>query len=369
MPKCNHDPTRRLGAKRSFAGTTLVIDTKPRPPEDSPSHAPGSIGWTKALTRQMLSASVVSITAPGGRDRRSVRLELDDGRTVIATRRESLDRAEHEAALLTVLHREGAPVPEVLGFREGLLLQADAGRNRLSSVLTVTGPAGSLDLARAAIEALERCRTVAEGNADVVASLPGLGTRSGWAEELVSRAFFLSGDLKLAAPDIDADALAASLAFGPKRFTRWDARLGNAAVQPDGSVVWFDWDIFGRRAGVEDISWLIADNYWSFDRTVTEALLEQMVPDAALRDLTRRMAVLIAIGRLGKIRERIVAAGWAAPEITLREDRIGAVPEVIVSLCSRMAELCFDDRILTGFVPWFSQVAEGMKGLDRPEAP
>ncbi|MGB3409356.1 MAG: hypothetical protein WBA67_17880 [Jannaschia sp.] len=344
-----------------------MIDTR-TPASNSPVHAPGSIGWLKALARAMTGESVISIYAPGGKDRRSVRLELSSGRTVIATRRENLDRAEHEAAILSVLHQSGAPVPEVIGFRDGLLLQSDAGRNRLSFAMTEADAATRDRLARKAIEALETCRAAVEAQPDLLASLPGLGTRPGWAEELVSRAIFLSGDLRIATPRIDADVVAQALSQPPVRFTRWDARLGNAAVQADGSVIWFDWDLFGRRAGVEDVSWLIADNYWPLDRDATEVLLAEAIPDNALRRLAVRMAVVIAIGRLSKIRERVALNGWADAVVTLREDRVGAVPSVVTDLCRRMSDLTADDPVQAGLSRWFLDAGAAITAMSPEKA-
>lgn len=316
------------------------------------------------MVRALTGASVVELTAPGGKGRCSVRAKLDDGRSVIATRRETLARAETEAALLQVLSAEGAPVPAVIGYRDGMLVQQDAGHARLSHAMVQADTNEREALARAALAALGACRAAMAGRADILERLPGLGTRPGWAEDFVSQPFFLSGDLGIAPPGVDADALAASLAHGPDAFTRWDARLANAAVQPDGSVVWYDWDLFGRRAGVEDLGWAIADEYWGLECGRTLALLEEAVADDEARGLALRMAVLVAANRLKRIVARLDARGWSDAETALRHDRIGAVPQVVADLCARMESLSAQDALTRGFAPWFAAAGAALAARD-----
>ncbi len=326
---------------------------------------PGSLGWARSLIRDMMGAEPARFTAPGGRNRRSVRVLLDDGRSVIATRCDDPVRAEAEAGLLQFLAAEGAPVPRVLGLRDGLLLQSDAGRNRLSFVMQKADADTQVVLGRAAMAGLQTCRAALARRPDLLGRLPGLGTRPGWAENFVSRPFFLSGDLGIAPPDIDSDMAARALTRLPEAFTRWDARLANAAAQPDGSVVWFDWQLFGRRAGVEDLGWLIADDWWSLDAARSEALLSEIVPFAEDRVLARRVALFVGAARLGKIHARIEAAGWGDADEALRLDLIGAVPEVVLGLSARMAALARDDTLVGGLADWFD--AAGAALLSRAE--
>ena len=321
---------------------------------------PGSIGWTKALVLNLTGSPIHTLTAPGGGGRKSVRALLEDGRSVIVTRRETPARSETEAALLQVLSSEGAPVPAVIGFRDGLLVQQDVGRRRLSFAMASADADQKAALARSALTSLQACRAAMDRRPDILSKLPGLGTRPGWAEDFVSQPFFLSGDLGIAMPDVDANALAMSLAHDPLVFTRWDARLANAAVQPDGSVTWFDWDLFGRRAGVEDLGWAIADEYWRLNPSTTTALLSEVMPDADARGLALRMAVLVAANRLKRITARIDANGWADADDALRLDRIGAVPEVVRDLCARMPQIAASDPLTAGFEDWFKAVGKAL---------
>ncbi|UWQ20012.1 hypothetical protein [Jannaschia sp. W003] len=317
----------------------------------------------KATVLAVTGRRVLRATAPGGRGRGSVRVELEDGTTAIATRRGDPARAETEAALLQVLGEDGAPVPRVLGFADGLLVQSDAGRERLSWRMARADASEAAALARGAVGALEQCRAAMEARPDLLDRLPGLGTRAGWAEEYAARPVFLSGDLGIAPPACDSEVLARAVSHGSERFTRWDARLGNAAVQPDGSVVWYDWDLFGRRAGVEDLAWLVADPEWALDLPATEAVLGE-VPglDAGRMALLRRMAVLVAADRVAVMRRAVAARGWAdAEDDVIRRDRASTTPERLERFCARMAAFAQADELVAGFAPWFPAAAGAMR--------
>lgn len=321
---------------------------------------PGTIGWTRALVAQLAGSGVESISAPGGPGRQSVRAHLADGRTVIATRRENAASGETEAAILQILSEEAAPVPSVLGFRDGLLVQQDLGRNRLSHAMVHADPKERLRLARAAFTSLQACREVMGTRPDVMEKLPGLGTRKDWAENFISQPFFLSGDLGVPVPAVETEALAASLSHAPEVFTCWNARLAKAAVGEGGRVFWYGWDTFGRRAGVEDLGGLVADNYWQLSLDQTLDLLGAFIPEDALRQLAVRMAVLVGANRLQQIARRLGQDGWSDAEETLRLGRMAAVPDVVVDLTTRLADLARSDPLTEGFGPWFADVRDAM---------
>ena len=333
-------------------------------PPSTIAHRPGSAGWIKALTREMTGRTVARITAPGGRGRASARLELADGGTLIATRRDEPRRTEVEAALLQAMTRAGAPAPAVAGYRDGLLLQEDAGRERLSWRLARAEGAEALALARAAVAALEACREALAAS-DLAPRLPGLGTRPGWAEDFVARPVFLSGDLGIAPPRADADALAAALAAAPERPTRWDARAGNAAVAPDGRVVWYDWAVAGRRAGVEDLAWLLADPAWPLDAAASAAVLAD-VPglDAARGALLRRMAVVLGAHSLAVTARAVRAGGWPDdPDEALRLDRAAIAPATVRAQAARLAELAAADALTAPYADWFAAAGPAVAAL------
>jgi hypothetical protein len=171
--------------------------------------------------------------------------------------------------------------------------------------------------------------------------------------------------LRIGAPQIDTDLLAEAIESGPKQFTRWEARMGNAAVQPDGSVMWFDWEFFGRRVGVEDVAWLLADPYWTLDLAESAALLAEMQTlDSAQGQYLRRMAVLIAANQLRRVFRTLKSDGWPADGAeALRLDRPATDRTTLEQHCTRMAALAGEDKLVMGFGDWFIEASEAMLAL------
>ncbi|MEM8849323.1 MAG: hypothetical protein AAGE03_04730 [Pseudomonadota bacterium] len=344
--------------------------TDARDPLATP-HPPGSIGWVKHLTRHMTGQAVDTMSAPGGRGRQSARLTLNDGSTVIATRRSSPERTAAEAALLTTLSHAGAPVPRVIGCLSGLLLQSDVGRNRLSHAFSQSGsPEEQRTLAAAAMDGLEACRAAFDATPEADRpKLAGIGQGLRWAEAYVARPVFLSGDLGIAPPEIDADALADALAHPPERLTRWNARTGRAAVQPDGSVMWHGWDLAGLRGGVEDLAFLVADEWWPLDPTATEAVLLERVSRTRHR-FALRVAILIAANRMADRAERLRAQGMDTDEDGGRQarrlDLPATAPSVVTPHADRLADIAAQDPLTYGFSAWFRASAKRLAELSAP---
>ncbi|WP_298429722.1 hypothetical protein [uncultured Jannaschia sp.] len=332
-------------------------------------HPPGSIGWLKTVTRDLTGRGVLRITAPGGPGRASMRVELEDGTTVIATRRASAARAAAEHAVLDALAAEGAPVPAPIGFADGLLLQTDVGAHRLSTEMAGSDTKRRVALAAGALAALDGCRAAIMRRPELVARLPGLGIEPAWAEEFVSRPVFLSGDLGIAQPKMDFEAVATALAATPSRFLRWNAPLAKASVQDAGTVIWYDWSLTGRRTGVEDVAWAVSDPAWGLDRATTDGLIEGPCDgDADAMAMVRRMATLLAANRLARMTASLRTEGWADAATALRQGRDAPVAENLPGWTARMSELCADDAHLGGFAPWFAAVPDAMARLAEPAA-
>lgn len=320
--------------------------------------APLTTGALKGLAEQVLGAAIEEISAPGGRDRQSLRLHLNDERTVIATRRATAVRAEHEAGFLAALGRIGAPVPQVLGFQDGVLFQQDLGARRLSHVMAQSDDGARADLARRAIASLEDIRARVEAQSALMEKLPAMGGSASWREQFAARPLFLSRSLGIAPPAVDLDALAECLDTPPARFARWDARCGNAALAEDGRVFWFDWEVFGRRAGYEDLGWLVGDDFWLLAPSASAKMIhgiERFEGAEARRDFAR-FVVLICAMRLQQIAGKLAQSGWGDQDRILREDRVGVRPDILSRVAEQGRYWAGHCETLAPFAPWFSQV-------------
>ncbi len=184
-------------------------------------------------------------------------------RSAIATHRGKSADGAREAETLRLLGAAGAPVPALIAFAAGWMIHEDIGQRMLSLALETSDAAQTeacLDRALASLvaihEAARRCglaeRVAAEGpvstafNAAFHARLAELPPR------LCSR-------FALAVPPLSEAAR-----LMQKRgwvFAKWDASPGNAAVRDDGSIAWFDWVTYGGRSTLDDLAYLLCNEY------------------------------------------------------------------------------------------------------------
>ena len=178
----------------------------------------------------------------------------------------------------------------------------------------------------------------------------------------------LSRRLGLPAPALDMEALATGLVAAPRYFVKWDARPGNAAVQADGRVIWFDWEHVGRRAGFEDFAFLAGDEFWTLgaDRSLELfARASERVSDSALRFLVC-FTTLQAVQRLDMILNRIERAGWTDGDRALRLDKIGATPQMAQRLSLHGADWAARDARVAPLAGWFEKVGAALIARTPP---
>ncbi|MDA0951732.1 MAG: hypothetical protein O3A38_03695 [Proteobacteria bacterium] len=104
--------------------------------------------------RDLLGSQAIGWEDPGGQHRKSTRLFLGD-RSVIATLRDSAERADLEAGVLRSLHAQAAAVPEVLAFDGRWLIQEDIAGERLSRALRRVGKEEAFALQDRALASLD----------------------------------------------------------------------------------------------------------------------------------------------------------------------------------------------------------------------
>jgi len=197
------------------------------------------------------------VSTPGGSYRASYRVHLD-GATAIATCRRDHRRTHLEAMALHRLGPHCNVVPRCLGLADDVLFQSDVGGRRLNVALFESEGRSAETLAHAAVSALFALHRAAR-RADLAAVMPPLGCGDAWLTRVANAPRRFEKHGARLGRGFDRHALRAALDVAPRQFVKWDCRTGNAALDDDGTLRWFDFEYCGLRHGAEDFAWLIAD--------------------------------------------------------------------------------------------------------------
>ena len=135
--------------------------------------------------RELLKSNVIRAKYPTGTRTRSIRLYLEGGRSVIATRRSTPARAALEARVLQELRSQGVLVPKVLAFDGRLLFQEDLGNKRLSTALRSASQAEGEKLLDSALTSLTEVHATAR-EAGLERFVVTLGEREDWRRAFIA---------------------------------------------------------------------------------------------------------------------------------------------------------------------------------------
>ena len=323
----------------------------------------------KAAAEQAMSEEVVRVSFPGGESRNAIRCELASGQTVLASRRRNSQRRRHEIGISTALSEADAPAPRVLGVVDGVLVQEDLGDHRLNIALAEMQDEATREaLVMAALESLARCKA-AISQASIVQELPVKGKGFRWRSALAAVPTVLARMLDLRPPPDRSDPIAALLAVPEPRFVKWDARPGNAMVDEHGHVRWFDWDHAGLRNSVDDLVWLVCDEYVDLSADAEDAVLDRMVPGFGAgedwSDYVRVMGAVHFSVRLHMILEHRLKSGkWWDFDYCCRTDRIGITQECALRTAQRALRWTRYVEQTKPLSDWYGRVAERISTLE-----
>ena len=311
------------------------------------------------ICARLLGREVAEIGFPGGPRRDSYRLVLDDGQRVIATRRPDRAQARREVRVLEGLRAHGAPVPEVLAFNGHVLIQSDLGEQRLSQALAAGSPAEVEALLAAALDSLARLQAAGSA-AGLEGLLQPLGTvPSPWISGLLARPAVFSKFFGLTCPALPLAFLGELFTVPRPRFVKWDARPANAALGVAG-IGWFDFeDCFSRRR-LDDVGWLLADEFTPDLPEVEERLLDRWLPVfaddldvASARLYLAVFRVFHSLVRLGLILAKRKDGPWWDWAYCVENDKAGVTREAATRLCHRASRLAREVPPLVALADWF----------------
>jgi len=338
------------------------------------SKLPSKIRELIASAEARFGAKVLQVTAPGGKSRDSLRLHFAD-RTIIATKRSSAGRGRHEIRILTQIGRECGAVPSLLGQSGEWYFQQDAGTLRLSQASQSASDKGLDALARKAIVAIFEVQRAAN-DAGLVAEMPRLGATQIWIAAVIDKPAELAATLKLPPPVLDKTSLLAALDPPNACFVKWDCRAGNAALDAEGHLRWFDFEYAGQRHGAEDFAWLIGDEIWPLPAARMFNLIVEIGPHfgAGDADYMSYLALYTSfhiVQRLALIHSEVLSRGWLGMDRILRKDDVGATPTLAMRLCDNGAWCAARHPLAHSMVPFFQSVraafAATLPPTDGPE--
>jgi len=314
------------------------------------------------LAEKRLGSRIAKLQYPGGKSRRSCRAILRNGKSVIVSKRKTLKRSQLECQALRTLSKADMPVPQLLCSDGRLFFQEDVGDRRLSTSLH--DPATSqerlalLDSAVVGLSAIQNCAS----QAGLDSQVPLLGSDKAWRQEFAERPGAIGKHLGVAAPDINIEAVADAIAVRQPRFVKWDSRPGNALVDADNTVIWIDWEHCGARNRLDDLAWLLADEYVEDDVAVEDQLIDRHLDkfgdgldsNSAFEYLMTYGTLHMCI-RLGLILDRKGDDDWWDEEYCLAGDKIGVTRQMAERQCRRAGRWAANSRMLSDLSDWFEQ--------------
>ena len=312
--------------------------------------------------QKLLKVEVKDVEQPGGSRRDSVRLYLDNG-SVIATRRRNVNRARLEAGVLRALEKHDVPAPRLVAFDSGWLIQEDLGGQRLSQVLAQVDEVEGKSWLGAALESLASVHDA--GRAErLETQVAAIGRRTDWLRRLIAMPTRLGDHLGLTAPAVREEELLGLLHIRTPHFIKWDARPGNASAREDRTVAWFDWEHCGARNQLDDVAWLLADEYVPDWAAVEHELLGRYLDRfAGESGIDQAADYLAAFGtfhmcvRLGLIVRHKSDGSWWDREYCLSRDKVGVTLEATRGTCAKAARWAERTPLTEDLVPWFEAVA------------
>ncbi len=316
--------------------------------------------------QRLIGKTALETEQPGGGSRDSVRLILED-RSVFATRRKKPARAQLEVVVMRALREQGAPVPAVLASDGLWMIQEDLGPNRLSQALQgATRQEGEslLDRALSSLAEVQAAGRAAKLDTRVVT----IGATLEWISTFIDTPRRLGEHLDLPAPALAEAELVSRLRVTKAGFIKWDARPGNAILRAKGSVAWFDWEHSGARNPLDDLAWLLGDEYLPDWPEVEARLLTKHLgafadPEApaAGRSYLAVFGTFHMCVRLALILSKKGEGPWWDWSRCLARDKVGVSLSAARTTSLRAARWASRTTLTEPLVAWLEAVAERLR--------
>lgn len=325
----------------------------------------------EALCKRAFGRIPKRVAFPGGRSRSAFMAEIGDERFVLA-KRDTPGDAVIEGIVMKVLSPTGL-VPRVVKVVDEWVVQELVDGIRLPVFLD-----GLADI-REREEILDQSLSALADLQDYAHAqnlhhrVPRVGPDRDWSDGNLTRARKISEIVGIAPPLLDYGRLEKLFRLDPRDFVKADARPGNALVCGDRTV-WFDWEGCGRRHALDDLAFVLSDEWTAIDPDTETRLIERHLSRFARnRSEAEAFEYLMAFGvfhmlaRMHRaIRYRDRDGKWWSRDKCLHNDKIGVTPTEVGLMCDRARRWSLQVTALHTLAPWCESLMEKYD-LDLPD--
>lgn len=325
----------------------------------------------ESLCNRVFGRTPDRLAFPGGRSRSAFMADVDNTIYVLA-KRDSNGEAILEGIVMKCLSRTGY-VPNVIKVVDEWVVQEFIDGMRLPILIDRTDDMAAREtLLDRALDALSHLQRFAHEE-NLHHRVPKIRPDLDWSDGNLGHARKISEIVGVAPPLLDYDALEKLFKYDPRDFIKGDARPGNAMVTDD-RVVWFDWEGCGRRHALDDLAFVLADEWTAVDAATEQRLVEKHLPGFCRgRSLDEAHQYLMSFGILHMldrahraIRYRHRDGKWWNRETCLMGDKIGVTRTEVGRMLDRSRRWSQDVPHLRMLAPWVENVAERLD-LQAPD--
>lgn len=302
------------------------------------------------------------VAFPGGESRAAFVVDLGHAVFVFA-RRESKGEAQMEGIVLRTLGPTGF-VPNLRAISEDWIVQEFIEGTRVPVVVDeAADEAARQVLIDGCLESLAGIHEAAHV-LNLRHRMPKLGVADNWLWNRTGAAKRISKAADLTPPDLDRDALVKAMDVKRDEFIKWDARPGNAMVA-EGRTVWFDWEDCGRSKALDDLAFVLCDEWTALEEDTVQALKAQwferfnrsLSADQGMEYLHNFGVCHMLLRLRSALKLHARKNDWWDRAYCLNGDKVGVTAEETGRLIRRMRVWADDAPLWRPILPWLDEVA------------
>lgn len=316
-----------------------------------------------ALSQRVFGRAPRRMAFPGGTSRSAFIVDMG-GETFVFARREDRDDAQLEGIVLKSLSATGF-VPGLRAVADEWVVQQFIEGERLPVALDAEPDMPRREaLVENALESLLAIHEAAHTR-NLQHRVPKVGTVDKWLWNRTGAAKRIAKSIGIMAPDFDRKKLVKLMDVKRDEFIKWDARPGNAMVTDQGTV-WFDWEDCGRSKALDDLAFVLCDEWCTLDAAAETRLLEKLFPLFNRSLGTRRGEHYLRLFGVTHMLMRLRMATklharkneWWDRDYCLAGDKVGVTAEETARLIARIRRWSDGVEEWRGLSAWLDDVCE-----------